>query len=317
MKKIALLGYLLITMVSCNSAKTAEENDSLTLNLKKGETYMLRQNTITDIKQNIQGQDIDMKMTIKGDMSFKVTDAANDVYTMDVTYESMQMKINNGFMNLDINTAGEAPKDNKMYTVMYDMLKAMTGQSFSLQMNNKGEIVQVSGMQQLYDNMLEKAKTNMPEMEEEQLSQILLQLKQSYGDEAIKSSMKPIMSIYPENSVAVNDKWQKEIDINSTFNGTYSMDFTLNNVSDEGYSISGVGNFASDTTNYSQIQNMQAKYKLNGAYDIQMVLDKESRWIKSATLKQQLDGSVAIAPNEQIPDGMDFPMSMTATTTYK
>ena len=78
----------LVLLTSCQGQK-----ETLELNLTKGEIYRQNITAKSSIRQTIEGQQINMDMSIGGKMTYKIIDFQNDLYKMEVRYESLSMKM--------------------------------------------------------------------------------------------------------------------------------------------------------------------------------------------------------------------------------
>jgi len=79
MKRILNFVFALILMTSCQAQK-----EKLELNLTKGDIYTQKMISNMSIIQTINGQQINMNMSINGKMTYKVTDIQNSIYEMEV-----------------------------------------------------------------------------------------------------------------------------------------------------------------------------------------------------------------------------------------
>ncbi len=59
---------------------------------------------------------------------------------------------------------------------------------------------------------------------------------------------------------------------------------------------------------------MMMKYNLAGKSTSRIKVDKESGWIREARIEQNIKGTSTIQANEQIPDGMSIPMTISSKT---
>ena len=45
-------------------------------------------------------------------------------------------------------------------------------------------------------------------------------------------------------------------------------------------------------------------------------VDKKTGWVMAGTAEQSINGKAKIGANDQMPDGMDIPMTIKTTTTF-
>lgn len=316
MRKLLLsLCLLSVLFTACTSDKATP--DEIVLNLEKGSTYTSNQVNNTSIDQTIQGQDIHFDMKIGAMISFKVEDIVDDVYVMETMYENMHMSMKNSFINIDIDTRNEqADSINIFAGIMHTIMKNIMNKPFTVKMDKHGEIQSIDGIAAAFENAVAKVSEEK-EMDDQTRATVMQQLRESYGDEAFKSSFEIYMNFYPEQPVEVKDTWNKKIEMKSTVTGTYDVTYTLNSIDKGQYNITGEGKFNSENDDYSLVSGMQMKYNMTGGYNVDMKVSKKTGWIEEASIEQTLEGDVDVKPSEQLPDGMTFPMSMKAITTIK
>ena len=88
MKYLLNLFLLLIVVISVNAQKVKPG-----LNLTKGNTYYMISSVNSSILQTINTEDNKVSLALSFKMAFKVTDVLDSVYNMEVSYQSLSMKI--------------------------------------------------------------------------------------------------------------------------------------------------------------------------------------------------------------------------------
>lgn len=317
MKKLLFLLCLSVFVLSCSSESGKDEAKEIKLNLAQGSTYDFKQNSQINIKQTIGGQAMDMDMNIIANMAFEVVEVTGDVYTLNANMTHMKMSMSNPGMSIDADSDVELNEDANIVQQLFSvMIKEMTNKPFTIKISNKGTVESVAGMDIMYQDAMEAVAAKFPDLAKEQVAATLSQMKQAYGEEAMKGSMEMYLNLYPDVQVNVNDTWTKNINMQSGMEGKYDVTYTYAGEQNGNMLIKGKGELkTADKDAYSKINGMDAKYDLNGKYDAEYELDPETGWITKATITQSTGGNVEIKPNDQIPDGMTIPMEMSGTTT--
>jgi hypothetical protein len=301
MKKLFTLLALVLVCVAVHAKKY-----DLGLNLEKGKEYHQNTSSNMTISQNMQGMDIEIGMVVKADMVYKIIDIKDGNYQMEVSYKSMGMQMespqgSNGF-------SSENAKEGDM---MSTMLSKMCKRPFNVSMTKTGKIVEVQGLEGLFSGLFDGL-----DIAEPQKQQIVGQLEQSYGEDALKQNLEMATAIYPEKSVAVGDKWEQTGKIESNMSVTVSTTYELKEVGDDYYHIHGDSKMENDIdAPFMKQQGMDMRVELNGTMISEIKVDKKTGWIKEVNIKQDLSGNTRIKGNAQMPDGMNIPMKITGVTT--
>src|SRR6201996_9462599 len=138
MKKILPL-LLLLPGFACFGQKVA-----LSLNLKKDSVYHLKSINTVIVKQNIQGQQVDVNTTINADIANKVVAIRDSVYAMQVSYVNMQMVINAMGQTMAFGSDDKGDTTGamgNMGAMMGNMLKAMTNKPFLMELSKTGHVL--------------------------------------------------------------------------------------------------------------------------------------------------------------------------------
>ena len=296
MKRI-VLAILILSTSLCVQAKKYK----LALNLEQGKEY--HQSSVADmtISQNFNGMDMDVEMTVKGNLSFKVIELKDDHYNMDVFYENIAMEMETPQGKTAFSSENAKPED-----MMSTMLSKLTDKPFQVKMTKSGKVIEINNMDNLFIGMFDGMELNV-----QQKNQLIAQLKQSYGEKAFRGSFEQVTAIYPEEEVAIGDKWNTETNLEAGMSVKLKNNFTFKAENDTHYLIQGVGTLINNENSpYVKNNGMDIKIDLNGSLISEIKVDKESGWIIEATITQDLSGNTHMKGNPQMPEGMSIPMSI-------
>lgn len=297
MKKRINVIILSIIFISCQ----AQQNE-LKLNLEKGKEY--KQTTIskTTVIQDINGQKMDIKMTIKGTMSFLVDEIHDNDYKINVKYDnlSLSMELPQGVMEF---SSEKNDKQDIFSMILAEMKKGM----FQINLTKNGKITDIKNIESLFDPAFNK----FPQIPEKQIVQIKSQLMKAYGKEAFKGNIEMITAIYPNKPVFKGDSWEIKTKLESGMSADMTTIYTLTENNSENYFISGNSKIiTADKDAYIESNGMPMKYDLEGSMVSEIKVDKISGWIIEAKMNQDIRGDVYIKSNVQMPNGMKIPMIM-------
>ena len=171
----------------------------MTLNLEKGRAYQQHTDYTASIQQNLNGQQVNMVMSVQGGMSFLVKDANANGYEMEVVYESLTMGLELPQGIMEFSSEKENPQD-----VFSIILSAMKNKPFQVDISKNGKVTAVRNIESIYESAFER----FPQLPEAQKAQIKAQLAKAYGAEAFRGNLEMAMAIFPETTVEPGDSWK-------------------------------------------------------------------------------------------------------------
>ncbi|MDR6940478.1 DUF6263 family protein [Mucilaginibacter pocheonensis] len=297
MKHLFNLFILLIIGVTCQAQKL-----KLALHLTKDNTYNMITNATSTIKQTINGQVNNIELNITGNTSFKVLNADDSLYYMEVNYKSLSMKMQlpNGPVN--INSQKNDPSD-----IMSSILGALVNKPFTAIFTKSGKIKSVENI----ENMISSVLDGFPQVQGPQKDQIKAQFIQSFGAKAIKGSIELATAVFPETPVSKNDKWTINTTLESAMTAKVTTVYQLTDITPTSFIIHGDANIATNANDdFKRVNDMPMKYNMTGTMTADIIADKITGWISESKTKQTISGTVEIKDNPKIPGGVTFPMSV-------
>ncbi len=293
---------LLILIVALLIAgNTIAQKEKLELKLVKGETYQQIMATDMSMIQTVQGQEMNIKIGMNAKMSFQVLDKIDTIYQVNCKYESISMKMDMPTGAMEFNSESTAESD-----ILSKLMAVMKKNPFIIKLSKSGKVLAVSGTEKLFDGFADIAGANAA-----QLEQMKAQLSQSFGEKALRANLELSMAIYPSKAVQIGDQWQIKGSIQSGMQADVATIYTLKEVTDQYYIISGSSTITSgDGT--METNGMQMKYNLKGDMKSDLKINKKTGWVADSTMEQHIKGSSEILPGGAIPDGMTIPMDMTS-----
>lgn len=297
MKYLFNLFLLLIATVTCQGQRL-----KLALHLTKGNTYNMITTTTSAIKQTINGQVNNIDVSISGTTSFKVLNADDSLYYMEVTYKNLNMKMQlpNGPVSFD--SQKKDPAD-----IMSSILGGLIDKPFTATFTKSGKIQSVENVESMISSVLD----GFSQIQGVQKEQLKAKFIQSFGGGAIKGSIEMSTAVFPEIAVAKNDKWTIRTTLQSTMKANVTTVYQLTDVTPSSYVIHGDGTIVTIT---GPVADMPMKYDMNGTMISDIKADKVTGWISESKIKQNISGTVSIKDNADVPGGITFPMSMISET---
>lgn len=291
---------LILTVFVLTSYQT--QNSDLSLKLEKGKEYKQITNSKATIIQEVNGQKMNMVMTIKGTMTFLVKDITENGYNMDAKFEelSMSMQMPQGLMEF-------SSEKNDANDIFSTILGAMKDKAFGITMSKTGKITDVKNVEALWSTAI-NTFDQLPEMQKEQIK---AQIMKAYGGEALKGNIEMVTAIYPDSPANRGDKWTINTKLESGMSANMTTDYEFAELTSEYALIKGKSTIVTaDKDAYIESNGMPMKYDLTGSMDSEIKVDKNTGWIIEATINQKIEGDAYIKENPQLPNGMKIPMTM-------
>ena len=281
------------------SFSTLSAQNRLSLNLAKGGIYFQHSYANLTINQEVNGQKSTTKSEVSGAMRFTVMEKLSADYELEVAY--IELSVSMTTPNGEVKFSTLKPDDDK--DIFSKLLKHLVNHPFYITMQNDGMIKKVRGVDSLMAGMTQE----LPDMDEAQKTQLVNQLKQSYGENSLKGNIEQLTAIFPDKKVKINDEWQDSIQIKSTLSSTITNHFRLISYNSDFAEIENHANTRT-TDDLTELNGMPAKYHLSGLTNSKIKIDSKTGWITEAEIDQQLNGSLQIMDNPKIPGGLSIPM---------
>lgn len=297
MRTIVTLIFALIILASCHPQST-----DLSLKLEKGKEYKQIMNSKATIIQQINGQKMNMTMTIIGTMTFLVKDISESNFIIDTKFEKLSMSMQMPQGTIDFSSEKNDPND-----IFSAVLSAMKNKTFEVKMNKTGKITEVNNVEALW----ETAINQFEQISEMQKEQIKAQIMKAYGGKAVKGNIEMVTAIFPDQPVNKGDKWTINTELESGMSAKMITNYEFTELTSDYALINGNSIIeTADKDAYIESNGMPVKYNLTGSMLSEIKVDKNTGWIIEAKIHQEIKGDAFIKENPQVPNGMKIPMTM-------
>jgi len=296
MKKIFLLVVVLVSLFSVRVSAV-----DLSYNLKVGSSYVQSTKTSFNMGMNVLGQTINIGTAVNSRMTYTVKAVKDTCYEIDVRYDSVGVSMSGATGNQNLNSGISSATDK-----VSDMLNQFVNKTFQLTLSKKGKVVDVRNYEALFSAMDAAGQTG-----QDANAQLGTQLKQNFSKEAFLSNMEAYMSFFPAKSVNKGDSWSVSNKmITSGFPVETITSYTLKEVTNSEYIIFGYSTLKTDKSSGAPmtIQGMTATINMQGGITYDMVLDRNTGWLKEMTGKIDMDATVNIGGGQD--QGQSFTMKI-------
>jgi hypothetical protein len=271
MKKQLVLPFLLLfsasyLFISCNNKGGGSgEAYTLKMRLAPGDNFKQDMDMTMNMQVEVAGQNMKTDLGIKGLMDFSVSGDSNNLKKIKMTYEKMGMT-----MKLD----APGMDGMNMDSILNKSNELINGKSVNILVNEKNEIVDVAGFE---DIMVNEGLDDASKM----------QIKKMFSKEQINSMLGMMFQMYPDKPVKVGESWEKEIEfpmaeIKMKIKGKY----TLKSVKDGVAFIDLKGTFKGKG---SMNQNgMAIDMDMDGTQNGQINIGLEDGYLKDSDIKMDM-----------------------------
>jgi hypothetical protein len=297
-KKRGLMGrkFLFFTFVLISFTSVGLAQEKLQYHLKKGDIFRIKQVAKQDIIQDIDGASHEITNDLSGILEFKVKGKSEDIYTVDVTFRELLMRMTSSIQGviLDVN-ARDLDPDNIQSRIFYSLLD----QPIHLKMRNNGDILEVRGGDSLVARMVKASDLQ----DAFALNMLKSSLRNEFGSEALSNSYKQMTFIYPNRGISQGESWT------NSYSGKLKAEnsWTLDSLNTMQARISGVSDIVMD------IKEPATTMQLEGTQKTRITTDKKTGFILNMLVEGVSKGFSTIA---QMGD-QKIPTTITSKVTYE
>ncbi len=274
----------------------------LRLNLKKGEVYKVRSTIKQDILQTIMGQEQRMEQNQINEYTQTVIDKDNQGNMwVEIEYTRIKIKtVQNGvtteFDSDQAKPIEEIDKNFKSYA-------ALKGQKFQVKYSPLGEVLEMRGVDKMWDDMLEKMDIE-GEAQKEEVRKIL---KTNFGEKALTANLQKSSRIYPEQKVDVGDTWSNNMEMQVMMKMKLKNDYTLRERKNGFAFVDVVTDISTNPDSAVEMSGMKMTFDLSGEQEGYMKVDEKTGLVVYSIVNQDLSGDVSMSMSGQ---DMSWPMDI-------
>ena len=267
MKKYIIAILVFIILAACN-----QEKKVLIFKLDEGEIYPMTQKTSI----TVEGL---MKSVMEANYDYEVLEIVNDSsYKIKLHFNKIKLEMKTASDHFSIDSESPLEKPDPMAK----LLLGLAGKSFTFKMTNMGEMYQVEGLKDIYDEIYETTQ-----MDNKQLSQMTQIIDQFFNESAFKGNLAMLTSMFTKEPISKGSKWQSV----DSFESIYSNTLMTNNwkckkITNGNIYIEGESEMVRlDTETQSPLLSFK---ELSGVFSSQIILDEKTCWPVKSVFNQEL-----------------------------
>lgn len=284
----------------------------LHLRWKQGQIFQIYWNTEQFIDQEAMGQKTQIQQTIGTGYTFETrsVDTAGTARVL-VGFKRIYFKVQTPQGVLEYNSE----KPPQQVPPLAQGFAALLGRQFTMEINSQGKVLSLDGV----DKMIEDVMGSLKAGDAQQRAQLQLQLKQQFGNEALRQMMEQMMALYPGRRVKIGESWNKTLQMGGAVPMTLKRQWTLIAVRG-GYAFLRVKADILPNKNSPPLRMgpLELRYNLTGHQTGTLFLQIESGFPMRGKSKQFLQGTIQVsskAPN--VPPKMNWPVKINTTIDFR
>lgn len=274
-------------------------------NLEKGKTYPFTSQQNEKVTMSLpNGQSQNISTTTIDEITFTVDDIKDDVYKMTINFVAKKTSQTGEGKTMTIDTQKASPKEEPLKN-QWTLDKAMTGNKLSMTMNKKGEILSITGFDNIYKK-IEKA-VNTLTTDAKIRKQLMEGSKASFNEEVLKNQFSKNMIVMPKEGIALNKTWSDVENASPDGKVKLSTHYRLKSVNDNIAEIvisGGIPKQSDKETQQGVTRTVSSEFTQNGT----LKFDMTTGWIISQNVQ------IKTVQKETLSDGKQS-QSMTSTST--
>ena len=196
----------------------------LKFNLEKGKRY--NYDIVWDTDQKVM--DRNDKINLQGNFSFEVISDDGKIKTLKGEYRKFRLFMKIMDLEMDIDTdkpAAAASENESMEAVMQRLFSKIKGSSFTMKVDEKGNVQSVDGFDEIINGMIASAGLN-----EEMELQMRASLKDQFSEPELKNQLAPLFVIFPDQVIKVGDNWQRKYEITGKVPADFTTTYTVTQI---------------------------------------------------------------------------------------
>ncbi len=295
---------VLMTVLAVITLGSCSKDISLSLRLRKGETYRTRMTTDRNISQTIRGQRQDIEQTVG--MAYTVVVEGVDadrVASVKATCDwvSFEQDWPVGKVEYD---SSNPPAAVHPLAMGYATLK---GQSLSMRVAPDGHVEEIRAADAVRERMANRLDLPPGAMGDA----LKKSLRDQFGDGALKEMMGRMTAVLPDKTVTIGDSWTRTVTVHTQARVIVDSTWTLDSRR-RGVAVISVSSTVKSDPEAAPIEMGPRKlsYELSGTQEGTLELNQATGWIIRGKLTEQLSGKVSLGD-------MYGPISIQTVTTLE
>ncbi|NMM64239.1 hypothetical protein HBE96_16560 [Clostridium sp. P21] len=279
--------------------------NSWRLNVEKGDKYNFHEVVDQDAALIIDELE-DHAITVKDmNLTMEIQDVDKDKnVTIAYKYDSIKVSTGNSEKMREYDSKKPDPSDS-----LADIYGGVVGKGFTVKVSNKGQVLEIKGANELVSSLIGKVPPA------NQTNPLKGAIKQSFGEDAVKSMVNQSMNYNPSNKVKTNDTWESKYSIAALCPMESNNKFKFLGEKDGLLNVDVQSTVAADTKG-KQVQFMEFKsdVKLKGNGKGTININKKTGLIEKGDFKENMSGDMEFTLGSK---SKRWPVEISQKITYE
>ncbi|NVK26610.1 MAG: hypothetical protein HWE14_01135 [Flavobacteriia bacterium] len=287
----------------------AQEKVTLRLTPHVGDEFVVSIDQRQVINQTVMGMEqiINQDQTLR--MVYECTGNADGVIEMDATIDGVKMETSGitGEMSYDSDNPEAEPEGEAL------VYSAMIGSVLKAQFDKYGALNELTGI----DAIIDKVAAAFGFVEGSDYEMFKEEMANTISDETFKKDFGAAMLQFPKEELGVGDTWTQTSSFTAKILFNVETTYTVEEITKDSIILmaEGVLSTTSENSDPISVNGMELLYDLNGTQGGTIQVDRKTGWVTNSKIIQEVSGEIEMLPNDQLPDGMTWPMSITTVMT--
>ncbi|MEO1417501.1 MAG: DUF6263 family protein [Bacteroidota bacterium] len=300
---------LMMGQIGCKSATGMLGKDGsvdLQLQLKEGDSFQSALNTDQVITQKMGAMDQEITQKFNMGMKFEVTAASESGYSIKTTYNSILFESNTPMGTIYYNS--EEPEDNVDQTAA--AFAAVLNKSFSFNISPQGEILTLTGIDDLKEEM-RKAYVEMGLTVDENVEKML---DRQYSESALKNNLSPNFLQFAGKRLKRGETWTQSATVDQGVPMKLDYTYTFQEAKDGLAYIKKASRVSPGVGEPMVMNNMEITYDVKGTEEGILKVDLKTGLVVDGDQEQKVGGQMGLKmdPSAQ---PMQIPMTIDTKST--
>lgn len=286
----------------------AQEYMDLHYQFHKGDQFRITQHSSQETYLTLQSETDRTTNENNSTLQLTVQSIEADKATIEAEYTKIIIQSSSQDQEVSVNT--ETGQDD----VFNRLFKGLIGKKFTLILKNDGTVTNVSGLDQIIDQMVNDLK-GVKSKEKPTLKDFL---KSQMGPEALKASLAIALPYYPPQKVHNDDSWMNQLYTKGFYHARIDNYWKLDYGDRYVIKLSNQGKFNTDATEEVDLGGGQKGFvDLEGQIEGKYIIDPQTFWPTSCILHVELTGNYIYESQRKRKRDVKVPVRVVINTRYQ
>lgn len=272
-----------------NHHTAGEKKYHLGLHLRAGGKYYYNISNKTLITLEVNDKKIESSNESEIGLIYEILKDSADLFVLKITYDKLHVVLK----KQDVETEIDGTNGNNSLDPVERVVGKIIGASIVITLNTKGDILNVTGYQELSDKLL----AALPTQDLKTKEAVQGQLTQLVGGAFVKNNLEQGFKIFPDTAVFIGDSWMYKNKQSADEQLKLLTKYTLASINKDIATIEATSEI-NNTGKNNNIGGYEVDTEVKGTQSGQFKADVATGMLQYATTKASMEGSVQLLGKE-------------------